>query len=143
MRNNKENAMSITKRSKPLKPVVFEKSIQRYARDFMIQKGFEAFKLEGSKRCLPDFFFGKDGVSVFMEFKRVGQKPTEAQTAYHEKLRGHKFLVFVISTKHELEAAYDYIANILDYSKRLLEHIEFKHAAEQKEEKNYEENLNT
>lgn len=50
-----------------------------------------------SRRSVPDrMLVTKGGIVWFIEFKRVGQKPTPAQFVEIEKLRSQKVVVFVI-----------------------------------------------
>jgi len=38
----------------------------------------------------------KDGACLFIEYKRPGERPTEAQLKEHEKIRDKGFVVYVI-----------------------------------------------
>lgn len=49
----------------------------------------------GGRRSAPDRFFAKKGVQVFIELKRLLQKPTKLQAREHEEMRAAGCLVFV------------------------------------------------
>ncbi len=77
---------------------MLEKDIEKKVCDYAKSKGVMAYKFTSPARAaVPDrLFIGPDGVIFFIEFKRGGQKPTEAQEREHNRLRGHKVNVFVV-----------------------------------------------
>jgi hypothetical protein len=76
-----------------------EKDIEKKVCDYAKSLGCLAYKFTSpAKRSVPDRLFimpGGKGV-FFIEFKRKGQKPTEAQTVEIEKIRSQGTKVFVI-----------------------------------------------
>lgn len=44
---------------------------------------------------VPDYIFGRDGVVVFVEFKRPGGKPTPKQLDEHRRMREAGLMVYV------------------------------------------------
>jgi len=75
-----------------------EESVCQYARE----ANMLVYKFTSPNRAaVPDrLFITPKGTSWFIEFKRAGQKPTPQQQREHERLRGHRVMVFVVdSTK--------------------------------------------
>ena len=60
-------------------------------------------------RSAPDRMFMRDGDMFFIEFKRLGKKPTPAQDHEHEKIRAAGFRVFVVDSLAEGAALFDRI----------------------------------
>jgi hypothetical protein len=79
---------------------MLEKQIEAAVCAYARTKGVLAYKFTSPARAaVPDrMFIRPDGRIWFCEFKRGGQKPTEAQEREHNKLRQHKVDVFVIDT---------------------------------------------
>lgn len=77
---------------------MLEKQIEAKVCDYAKAKGLLAYKFTSPARAaVPDrMFITPDGRVFFCEFKRGGQKPTEAQEREHHRLRGHKVNVFVV-----------------------------------------------
>jgi hypothetical protein len=77
---------------------MLEKQIEAKVCDYARSKGVLAYKFTSPARAaVPDrLFIRPDGHIWFCEFKRTGQKPTEAQEREHHKLRQHKVSVFVV-----------------------------------------------
>ena len=77
---------------------MLEKQIESKVCDYAKLKGVLVYKFTSPARAaVPDRMFVRpDGVIFFIEFKRGGQKPTEAQDREHNRLRGHKVNVFVV-----------------------------------------------
>ena len=77
---------------------MLEKQIEAKVCEYAKSKGLLAYKFTSPARAaVPDrLFITPDGRVFFCEFKRGGQKPTEAQEREHHRLRQHKVNVFVI-----------------------------------------------
>ena len=77
---------------------MLEKQIETKVCDYAKSKGVLAYKFTSPARsAVPDrLFIAPDGRVWFCEFKRAGQKPTEAQAREHTRLRAQKVNVFVI-----------------------------------------------
>jgi hypothetical protein len=54
------------------------------------------------RMCLHDF-----GTIIFIEYKRFGEKPTEAQKKEHRRLRARGFKVFVIDNVEDAKRVLD------------------------------------
>lgn len=77
---------------------MLEKQIEAKVCDYAKSKGLLVYKFTSPARAaVPDrLFILPNGRMFFCEFKRTGQKPTDAQEREHHRLRGHKVSVFVI-----------------------------------------------
>ena len=77
---------------------VLEKQIEAKVCDYAKTKKVLVYKFTSPARAaVPDRMFVRpDGVIFFIEFKRGGQKPTDAQEREHNRLRQHKVNVFVV-----------------------------------------------
>ena len=77
---------------------VLEKQIEAKVCDYAKTKNVLVYKFTSPARAaVPDRMFVRpDGVIFFIEFKRGGQKPTDAQEREHNRLRDHKVNVFVV-----------------------------------------------
>ncbi len=63
-----------------------------------------------ARAAVPDrLFIRPDGRMWFVEFKRQGAKPTEAQEREHHRLRQHKVNVFVIDNVEEGKTMIDFM----------------------------------
>lgn len=82
---------------------MLEKDIERKVCEYAKSKGCLAYKFTSPARAaVPDrLFIAPNGRVWFCEFKRHGQKPTDAQAREHHRLRGHKVNVFVIDNVDE------------------------------------------
>jgi hypothetical protein len=82
---------------------MLEKQIEAKVCDYAKSKGVLAYKFTSPARAaVPDrLFIAPNGRVWFCEFKREGQKPTEAQAREHSKLRAQKVNVFVIDNVSE------------------------------------------
>jgi hypothetical protein len=49
-----------------------------------------------ANRSVPDYIFGKQGCTVFVEFKAPGKKPTDAQSDEHKAMAAVGLTVHVI-----------------------------------------------
>lgn len=79
---------------------MLEKQIEAKVCEYAKTKNVLAYKFTSPARAaVPDrLFIAPDGHMWFCEFKRTGQKPTEAQNREHIRLQSHKVNVFVIDT---------------------------------------------
>jgi len=77
---------------------MLEKQIEAKVCDYAKTKNVLVYKFTSPARAaVPDrLFIGPDGRMWFCEFKRGGQRPTDAQEREHNRLRGHKVNVFVV-----------------------------------------------
>ena len=79
-----------------------EKQIERNVCDYAHDAGMLVYKFTSPARAaVPDrLLVTPKGTVFFIEFKREGVKPTPQQVREHDRLRGHKVMVFVVdSTK--------------------------------------------
>lgn len=88
---------------------VLEKQIEAKVCEYAKTKNVLVYKFTSPARAaVPDRMFVRpDGVIFFIEFKRGGQKPTEAQEREHHRLRQHKVSVFVIDNVDDGKAMVD------------------------------------
>lgn len=88
---------------------MLEKQIEAAVCEYARAKGLLAYKFTSPARAaVPDrMFICPDGRVFFVEFKRGGQKPTEAQNREHHRLRQHKVNVFVVDNIPDGKAVID------------------------------------
>jgi hypothetical protein len=88
---------------------MLEKQIEAKVCDYAKSKGMLTYKFTSpSRAAVPDrLFVCPDGRVFFIEFKRGGQKATEAQAREHDRLRGHKVSVFVVDNVQDGMAVID------------------------------------
>ena len=88
---------------------MLEKDIEKKVCEYARSKGVLAYKFTSPARAaVPDrLFIRPDGHIWFCEFKRGGQKPTEAQEREHHKLRQQMVSVFVIDNVEDGKAMID------------------------------------
>lgn len=86
------------RRTDPLESTI-ERAVCKYAES----KGLLQYKFTSpGKRSVPDrMFLTPWGEIFFIEFKRLGEKPTPSQLREHEKLRAHGYDVYVIDNINE------------------------------------------
>jgi len=79
---------------------LLEKQIEHRVCDHAKSKGWLTYKFTSPARsAVPDrLMISPKGVCIFIEFKREGQKPTDAQAREHERLRKQGVQVFVVDT---------------------------------------------
>lgn len=77
---------------------MLEKQIERRVCEYAKELGYLVYKFTSPARmAVPDrLFITPSGVVFFIEFKRAGQTPTEAQKREHERLEAQRVRVFVI-----------------------------------------------
>jgi len=82
---------------------MLEKQIEAKVCEYAKTKNVLVYKFTSPARAaVPDrMFIRPDGRIWFVEFKREGAKPTEAQEREHHRLRQHKVNVFVIDNVEE------------------------------------------
>ena len=82
---------------------MLEKQIEAKVCEYAKTKNVLVYKFTSPARAaVPDrLFIRPDGRMWFVEFKRQGAKPTEAQEREHHRLRQHKVNVFVIDNVEE------------------------------------------
>ena len=82
---------------------MLEKQIEAKVCEYAKTKNVLVYKFTSPARAaVPDrMFIRPDGRIWFVEFKRQGAKPTEAQEREHHRLRQHKVNVFVIDNVEE------------------------------------------
>lgn len=79
---------------------MLEKQIERAVCDYARECEMLVYKFTSPERAaVPDrMMITPKGTVWFIEFKREGLKPTPAQTREHDRLRGHKVMVFVVDS---------------------------------------------
>lgn len=79
-----------------------EKDIERIVCDHAKKLGWLCYKFTSpAKRSVPDRMFLHQGKTMFIEFKRKGQKPTPAQEVEIAKIRKQGIYVGVIDRVDE------------------------------------------
>lgn len=87
---------------------MLEKQIEAKVCDYAKSKGLLVYKFTSPARAaVPDRLFIRNGRVFFVEFKRSGQKPTDAQHREHERLRQQNVNVFVIDNVEDGKVAID------------------------------------
>ena len=87
---------------------VLEKQIEAKVCDYAKECGMAVYKFTSPARAaVPDRMFIYKGRVFFIEFKREGQKPTDAQEREHHRLRQHKVSVFVVDSVEDGKAMVD------------------------------------
>jgi len=61
------------------------------------------------KRSAPDRIFAKNGLVIFVEFKRKGQKPTDKQLDEHKVMRAAGLTVLVFDNRDDFVAYFESI----------------------------------
>lgn len=65
------------------------------AHEFAILRGWFTFKVESpTMDSLPDRFYARHGVIIFIEWKKDGEKPTAKQLKRHREMREHGITVY-------------------------------------------------
>jgi hypothetical protein len=77
---------------------MLEKQIEAKVCAYAKERGLLVYKFTSPARAaVPDrMFVLPSGKIFFCEFKRSGEKPTQAQEREHHRLRQHKVVVYVI-----------------------------------------------
>jgi hypothetical protein len=94
---------------------MLEKQIEAKVCEYAKTKNVLVYKFTSPARAaVPDrMFIRPDGRIWFVEFKREGAKPTEAQEREHHRLRQHKVNVFVIDNVEEGKTMIEFMVNLL------------------------------
>ena len=99
------------------KPVLLEADVKRALQDYLHRKGWlttvnvqQGF---GNVRGRPDLEALKRGVTIYIECKRPGEKPTEAQHGYLNKLKSYGAICLVISSGEEIVRDVDRVEEML------------------------------
>jgi hypothetical protein len=90
---------------------MLEKQIEAKVCEYAKTRNVLVYKFTSPARAaVPDrMFIRPDGRIWFVEFKREGAKPTEAQEREHHRLRQHKVNVFVIDNVEEGKTMIDFM----------------------------------
>ena len=90
---------------------MLEKQIEAKVCEYAKTKNVLVYKFTSPARmAVPDrLFIRPDGRMWFVEFKRQGAKPTEAQEREHHRLRQHKVNVFVIDNVEKGKIMIDFM----------------------------------
>ena len=93
---------------------MLEKQIESRVCDYAKTKNILVYKFTSPARAaVPDRMFVRpDGVVFFIEFKRGGQKPTDAQEREHTRLRRHNVDVFVVDNVNSGQMIIDMMASV-------------------------------
>lgn len=76
---------------------LLEKDIQSACVAWARKRGWWARKFSSpANRSVPDYIYGKDGCTIFVEFKAPGKKATEAQLEEHKAMAEVGLMVHVI-----------------------------------------------
>lgn len=76
---------------------VLERDLQKRCAAYARERDWWARKFSSpSQRSVPDYIFGKEGCTVFVEFKAPGKKATEAQLDEHKAMAAAGLMVHVI-----------------------------------------------
>ena len=70
---------------------MLEKDIEKKVYQYGLTHGIQHYKFSSPARAaVPDRIFMKDGVIIFIEFKRTGEKPTETgiKQAFCQRIPG-------------------------------------------------------
>lgn len=92
-----------------MNPNPLEKDIEKKVVDYAKSRGCLVYKFTSpARRSVPDrLFIGPDGQVWFIEFKRLGQKPTEAQSVEIDKIKRQGIHVYVVDSVAEGKIAVD------------------------------------
>lgn len=76
---------------------ILERDVQAASVRWMRDRGYWARKFASpANRSVPDYIFGRDGFTLFVEFKRKGGKPTVAQEEEHKAMRAAGLGVHIV-----------------------------------------------
>lgn len=99
--------MAIIPKRRDKRPL--EKEIEKKACDYGKSTGWDCRKYTSpahrsvpDRMCLHDF-----GTIIFIEYKRFGEKATDAQKKEHRKLRARGFTVYVIDNVEDAKRVLD------------------------------------
>lgn len=91
-----------------------EKVIEKKVCDYATGLGFVQYKFTSpQRRSVPDrLFISPRGVVFFVEFKRLGEKPTLAQATEHIKIKAKGVDVYVIDNVEDGKNLIDVVLNL-------------------------------
>lgn len=76
---------------------LLERDVQKSCVDWARKRGWWARKFRSqSQKSVPDYIFGKDGCTVFVEFKAPGKTATKAQKEEHKAMADVGLMAHVI-----------------------------------------------
>ena len=95
---------------------MLEKDIERKVCEYAKASGVDHYKFTSPNRAaVPDRMFVSAGGHIwFCEFKREGQKPTEAQEREHHRLRQHQINVFVVDSVEQGKSTINLMMQIIE-----------------------------
>lgn len=89
-----------------------EAAIERYLRDSVKAIGGKAIKMIPTfENGIPDRQVLYNGISVFVELKKVKANPRPLQLAYTKELEAQGFKCFVIRTREEVDQLISYLVD--------------------------------
>lgn len=95
---------------------MLEKQIETKVCDYAKTKGMMVYKFTSPARAaVPDRMFIKNGRVFFIEFKRGGQKATEAQEREHHRLRQQAINVFVVDNVDAGKECIDTMCGLIEH----------------------------
>jgi hypothetical protein len=95
---------------------MLEKQIEAKVCDYAKTKGMMVYKFTSPARAaVPDRLFIKNGRVFFIEFKRGGQKATEAQEREHHRLRQQAINVFVVDNVDAGKECIDTMCGLIEH----------------------------
>lgn len=95
---------------------MLEKQIEAKVCDYAKTKGMMVYKFTSPARAaVPDRMFIKNGRVFFIEFKRGGQKATEAQEREHHRLRQQAINVFVVDNVDAGKECIDTMCGLIEH----------------------------
>lgn len=95
---------------------MLEKQIEAKVCEYAKARGMMVYKFTSPARAaVPDRLFIKSGRVFFIEFKRGGQKPTDAQEREHHRLRQQAINVFVIDNVDAGKECIDTMCGLIEH----------------------------
>mgnify|MGYP001574856250 CR=1 FL=1 len=74
-----------------------ERAIEKKSKRFAAAQGWYVRKFKtANRRGLPDDIFIRQGVVLFIEFKKEGEEATEQQQLEHDRIRAQGIQVYVV-----------------------------------------------
>lgn len=85
----------------------YESDVEKECCEWSQRRRWKVYKIKsGHPNGLPDRFFVRKGVIIFVEFKRDGEEPTEQQLRRHKELREEGMRVEVIDNFKDFRAIF-------------------------------------
>ncbi len=86
---------------------MLESKVQRDSIDYAESRGWYCFKVHKSnRRGVIDYICVRDGVVLFVEFKKPGEKPRRQQRKRHRELEAHGGRVYSIDNAGDAYAVF-------------------------------------